>query len=327
MGKVYMCIKKMKTKGAISNSYDHNMRIRFCDNADKERSSLNRELFPDTIPYTQFLKNKISDSPHYKNKAHTIRKNAVLALDICVSVNKEELEENPKFDIDIFCDKVKEWLIQNYGEKNIAGAVLHLDEHAPHIHAMVIPMTEDGRLSCYRFIRSRDDMEKMQDSIAEALEDIGIERGLRGSVATPVTMKRFYGAVEQDNIDTLPKPLQGETAEQYATRANLAFNEEKMRKHKEILEHQRREVELETELKQFLAQRDEQDKLRDKVAEMENDLKAWKSIETALQQNLIAAEEQRELIRLMSKAKKTGEAYIKENKQKKTEKTITEELK
>lgn len=48
---------------------------------------------------------------------------------------KEWLNENYKF------------LVEEYGKENIVSFVCHLDENTPHIHAITIPLTEDGRLS------------------------------------------------------------------------------------------------------------------------------------------------------------------------------------
>ena len=57
---------------------------------------------------------------------------------------------------EIFADKEKskEWIKENYkflakefGKENIVRFTLHLDEKTPHLHAVTIPLTNDGRLS------------------------------------------------------------------------------------------------------------------------------------------------------------------------------------
>ncbi len=39
-----------------------------------------------------------------------------------------------------WCDDTLQWLYRTFGRENTVSAVLHMDEHTPHIHATVVPI-------------------------------------------------------------------------------------------------------------------------------------------------------------------------------------------
>lgn len=46
--------------------------------------------------------------------------------------------------LDEWCDDNLQWLHRTFGKENTVSAVLHMDEHTSHIHAMVIPIITGG---------------------------------------------------------------------------------------------------------------------------------------------------------------------------------------
>lgn len=47
--------------------------------------------------------------------------------------------------LDEWCDDNLQWLYHTFGKENIVSAVLHMDEHSPHIHATVVPIVTGER--------------------------------------------------------------------------------------------------------------------------------------------------------------------------------------
>lgn len=52
------------------------------------------------------------------------------------------------------CRQIERWAIdvrrfmaQRYGDENIIGFDVHLDENSPHIHCTIIPVTPDGKVN------------------------------------------------------------------------------------------------------------------------------------------------------------------------------------
>jgi Plasmid recombination enzyme len=85
---------------------------------------------------------------------------------------------------------VQQWLSQTYGDR-IVRAELHLDEAIPHIHAYLVPLDERGKLNCKGLFGSREQLRQFQDSYAQALEPLGVERGIRGSRATHTAIQAY----------------------------------------------------------------------------------------------------------------------------------------
>ena len=49
-----------------------------------------------------------------------------------------------------WCDDSLQWLHHTFGSENTVSAVLHMDEHTPHIHAMVVPIVTGERRKAKR---------------------------------------------------------------------------------------------------------------------------------------------------------------------------------
>lgn len=138
------------------------------------------------------------------------RKDAVKFTAHVLGGSHEDMKE-------IFKDKRKSdaWIQANYdfiskefGEKNIVRFNLHMDEKTPHIHAVTVPLTEDGRLSAREIIGNKTEMRSRQDRYAEAMEPFGLERGKRNTGIKHEDTKEYYGRMESamkagDDIDDL----------------------------------------------------------------------------------------------------------------------------
>lgn len=71
------------------------------------------------------------------------------------------------------------WLRKNFGESNVIDCQLHIDEKTPHIHAMIIPIDERGKLNARAFVGgTRERMSGLQTDYAKAMQPHGLERGV-----------------------------------------------------------------------------------------------------------------------------------------------------
>lgn len=115
----------------------------------------------------------------------SIRKDAVKFLSMVFTGTHEDmiqLAANPQ--------KFKEWQKANYqfickefGRDNILRFSLHMDEKTPHIHAIVVPLTPDGRLSAKEIMGNKKNLSERQDRYAIQMEPFGLSRGVVGSKA------------------------------------------------------------------------------------------------------------------------------------------------
>lgn len=120
----------------------------------------------------------------YKGKK-AIRKDAVKFLSLVLTGSHEDMINLSRDQV-----KFKEWQQANYdfvskefGEANIMRFTLHMDEKTPHLHAVVVPLTEDGRLSAKEVMGNKKNLSLRQDRYAEAMEPFGLIRGVRESKA------------------------------------------------------------------------------------------------------------------------------------------------
>lgn len=97
------------------------------------------------------------------------------------------------------------FLKTTFGEKNVVSCTLHQDEKSPHFHAVVVPITEDGRLSA-KDLFNPVTLTGYQSQYAEAMKTHGLERGVEHSQAKHQPMQRFYGQ-QQETIGVVGPPL------------------------------------------------------------------------------------------------------------------------
>ncbi|RYY20022.1 MAG: hypothetical protein EOP41_09360, partial [Sphingobacteriaceae bacterium] len=85
---------------------------------------------------------------------------------------------------------------------------LHLDEKTPHIHAIVVPLTADGRLSAKELMGNKKNLSLRQDRYGEAMASFGLIRGVRESKANHTGegwyLEQLREAKESPNKATIP---------------------------------------------------------------------------------------------------------------------------
>ena len=191
--------------GNIASSEQHTKRVRETPNANPEIQNIRFIGQPET-----------SDSPtldtlvRQRIGEQTIRKNAVLCVEMLLTASPEYFrpDEPSKAGyyqpqrLEDFQQAVHQWLDEQYGDR-IVRAELHLDEATPHIHAYLVPLDERGKLNCRGLFGGREKLSKFQDSYAEAMSPLGLERGIKGSRAKHTSVKQYYAAVNKEPDLTL----------------------------------------------------------------------------------------------------------------------------
>jgi len=198
---VYHFEKGNTSSGGIGNHIDRTEGAEHTyQHADPERRRLNRhyEINEHTEkPLWQAIADRISEGYNARNKKgelKEIRKDAVKYTTHILTGSHEEM-------MDIFSDEKKKeaWIMANYdficqefGKENIVRFVLHMDEKTPHIHAVTVNLTKDGRLSARDVIGSRKMMQERQDRYADRMEEFGLKRGLRNTGIKHEDAKEYY---------------------------------------------------------------------------------------------------------------------------------------
>ena len=198
-------IQKLKSWGAIAGSGKHNQRERETPNADGTRTPHN-QLLVDSPEKSSVdaIKEAIGDQ--------RIRKNAVLGVEMLLSASPEYFrpsapEKAGSYDPDrlqSWTQASTNWLEQRYGER-IIKATLHLDEATPHMHVLLVPLDDKGKLNCRAlFGGTRHTLSNLQTDYAQAVATLGIERGIINSRAEHQKVSQFYTFTQGEKLLDLP---------------------------------------------------------------------------------------------------------------------------
>ena len=85
--------------------------------------------------------------------------------------------------IDRWAKDIYDFCSREFGEENIVSFIVHLDELNPHAHAVIVPITKDGRLSAKDMFGGNDmnqarlRMRELHSRLADVNEKYGLERG------------------------------------------------------------------------------------------------------------------------------------------------------
>ena len=186
----YISIQINKAKGsADTGASDHIERKTTPKNADPTRTHLNRELvqFPDGVAdRTEAISHRIRTAGIRRK----ITPDQVRAIRIVLSGTHEDIVRvQDEGRLDEWCDDNLQWLHCTFGKENTVSAVLHMDEHTPHIHATVVPIVTGERRKARK---KQTRLAAYHDSYAAAMSKYGLQRGIRGSEARHTTTAQYY---------------------------------------------------------------------------------------------------------------------------------------
>lgn len=209
MGKCILRVAKVTSQGSATGKTEHNYRICEVPNADLERRHLNKEYFNLGEKNIWTLAADHIEGAGIKK----VRKDAVRAMEFLITASPDTFKrDSAGVVVDDYRNSgwVKDnidFLARKYG-KNLVAVTLHQDEKTPHIHAVVVPITDDGRLSAKELFNPVS-LKKLQTEYAQAMSKHGLERGIEGSRARHRTMKQIYGAQQltKQEIESDLEPL------------------------------------------------------------------------------------------------------------------------
>ena len=236
----YISIQINKVKGsADTGASDHIERKTMPKNADPTRTHLNRELveFPDGVAdRTEAISHRI----HTAGIRRKITPDQVRAIRIVLSGTHEDMVRvQDEGRLDEWCADNLQWLHRTFGKENTVSAVLHMDEHTPHIHATVVPIVTGERRKarkkqaegkrtyrkktnavrlCADDLLTRERMVAYHDSYAKAMAKYGLQRGIRGSEARHTTTAQYYRDLKRQTGELEANVQQLQTEQRQAER-------------------------------------------------------------------------------------------------------------
>jgi len=213
------------SKEEMQRAYKHNYRHDgyYACNVDAKKSHLNEQLIGSAEEsYEKAFERRISSCEYHKT--HDIRKNAILAYSFCMGIGFEDMPE--RFDYDKWKKKNIDFLCNEFSSANVISAILHRDEGKPHIHAIVIPIS-DGKLSSRSYLPTRRCFVELHKRYyQDCTKDLGLTPENSGVFAHHKDVKRYlYTPLDNVAKECLCKPEPQETMEEYYERANVVFKD------------------------------------------------------------------------------------------------------
>lgn len=210
----YAVLHIMKASGSCTAIARHIERSTQPDNAHPELRHLNRDDFIKYPDGVDGLGEAIQHRLDHAGLTRKIGKNQVLALNILLSSDGDALRRlADEGRLNDWAESSVRWAKETFGEENVVGAHLHMDEQTPHLHVTVVPIVtterkkkasesnakkryrtkpKDGPRLSANDIMTRENLIRFQDTYAEAMERFGLERGIRGSEARHVDQHEYY---------------------------------------------------------------------------------------------------------------------------------------
>jgi hypothetical protein len=198
-------VAKIKTAGAARGKTAHNYRLMDTPNADPARTAtLNQEYVnTDRADYWSLAEQRIAEVVTRK-----VRDDQVRAMEVVLTASPEWFKRGQDGQAEDM--RESKWVTDNlhflkekFGEKNVVSFTLHQDEKTPHVHAVVIPITEKNRLSADTLFNPKT-LVKLQTEYAAAMAEHGLERGIEGSRRQHQDMKQVYGHQEKTAAELAP---------------------------------------------------------------------------------------------------------------------------
>jgi hypothetical protein len=200
-------VAKIKTAQAAAAKTTHNYRLRETPNADTERQPMNHEYINTAERnYWELATERIQEA------GAKVRPDSVRGVEVLLTASPEAFQRQADGSPNDWHGS--QWAEANiaflkgkFGEQNVVSCTLHQDELTPHFHAVVVPLTADGRLSAKDLFNPKT-LRVLQTEYAEAMKPFGLERGVEHSRSKHEVMRHVYGAQERSRgeLATLTKP-------------------------------------------------------------------------------------------------------------------------
>lgn len=207
---------KLKSANSIRGSAMHMRRDYPTPNADPARTNSNIVLVGTPDPAEDVL--KLLPPVGSRDAAGKLRRrsNSVLSVEVLITTSPRWWDTATPEQQDDWIARSRAWLEAEWGAENIAHLELHRDEKTPHLTGLIVPLDEAGHLNARAQIGGKASKRKPGSSLisghqsryAEAVEPLGLRRGILGSTARHTTVQEYYKALEAAEK---PRPIKIET--------------------------------------------------------------------------------------------------------------------
>jgi hypothetical protein len=185
-------IAKLTSQVHAHNATTHNYRQHAVSNADPAPQYENKEyLNHEKTDYWTLAEARIAEVVTRKVRADQVRAVEVIMTGSPEAFVRGQDGRAADYSNSKWAQDNLNFLKEKFGAKNVVSFTLHQDEKTPHVHAVIVPITQDGRLSA-KDIFTRQTLRELQTDYAQAMQPYGMSRGIEHSQAEHQPMRRQY---------------------------------------------------------------------------------------------------------------------------------------
>jgi len=201
-------IAKLTSQAHAHNATTHNYRQHEVSNADKEAQHPNREyLNHEKTDYWTLAEARIAEVVTRKVRGDQVRAVEVIMTGSPEGFIRDKEGRAVDYSKSKWAGDNLRFLQEKFGAKNVVSFTLHQDEKTPHVHAVIVPITPDGRLSA-KDTFTRQSLRELQTDYAQAMAPHKFGRGIEHSQAEHQPIRRQYTQEAQNarQVAELSKP-------------------------------------------------------------------------------------------------------------------------
>lgn len=187
--------KKHKSLQAITGIAKHHSREIPCPTADVNLTSKNHGW--GAASTSKMVGEKVQQiiADAQKKAPRKFRDDSVKAIEYLMTASPDFWKKATSEQRTGYIKKCRSWLEKKHGAGCVVAEWLHVDEHSPHIHAIVVPL-HDGVLNAKHFLGGKTRLRGLQDDFAKNVgEPFGLSRGLKGSEANHTPAADWWAAL------------------------------------------------------------------------------------------------------------------------------------
>jgi hypothetical protein len=190
-------VAKIKTAQQASAKTAHNYREHSLSNVDQDAPHPNREyLNHERRDYGELAEQRISQVVTRKVRADQVKAVEMILTGSPEGFKRDATGRALDYSKSKWAQDNLHFLQNKYGKENVVSFTLHQDEKTPHIHAVVVPITADGRLAAKELFTPQT-LRELQSGYAQAMQAHGFERGVEHSQTKHQAPRRHYGQADQ----------------------------------------------------------------------------------------------------------------------------------
>jgi len=185
-----LLVRKIKTLSAFRRAANYIERDNAPQHGDPARRGQNLTIVGRDRDPTAYLQERLS------TLSRAPRSNSVLTLEYIDSASPSWFAQSSPAEIGQWIDRTRQFMADQHGADNIVLMELHADQTSYNLHTLVVPIDPDTeRLNARRWTGGRTKLRAMHDRLETYTRDMGLRRGLEGSVMTHDEVRQWVKRV------------------------------------------------------------------------------------------------------------------------------------